>query len=99
VDELRTGRPLKVAIYTRVSMPDQNPDLQLGELHDYADRQGWEVVGTYHDVISGTKARRPGLDRLMAHARLRNFDSVLVWKLDRFGRSVSFRQACVDQRQ
>jgi DNA invertase Pin-like site-specific DNA recombinase len=88
MDELRTGRPIRVAAYTRVSTPDQNPDLQLQELRDYADRQGWEVVESYHDVISGTKARRPGLDRLMADARLRKFDCVLVWKLDRFGRSL-----------
>jgi putative DNA-invertase from lambdoid prophage Rac len=71
-----------------VSTPDQNPELQLQELRDYAARQGWEVVERYHDVISGTKARRPGLDRLMADARLRKFDCVLVWKLDRFGRSL-----------
>ena len=79
---------MKVCAYTRVSTPDQNPELQLQELRDYAARQGWEVVETYHDVISGTKARRPGLDRLMADARLRKFDCVLVWKLDRFGRSL-----------
>ncbi len=79
---------MKVALYTRVSTPDQNPELQLQELRDYAARQGWEVVEPYQDVISGTKARRPGLDRLMADARLRKFDSVLVWKLDRFGRSL-----------
>jgi DNA invertase Pin-like site-specific DNA recombinase len=88
MDELRKGGPLKVAAYTRVSTPDQNPELQLQELRDYAARQGWDVVESYHDVISGTKARRPSLDRLMADARLRKFDCVLVWKLDRFGRSL-----------
>jgi DNA invertase Pin-like site-specific DNA recombinase len=79
---------MKVAAYTRVSTPDQNPELQLQELREYAARQGWDVVEPYHDVISGTKARRPGLDRLMADARLRRFDCVCVWKLDRFGRSL-----------
>jgi DNA invertase Pin-like site-specific DNA recombinase len=78
---------MKAAAYTRVSTPDQNPELQLQELRDCAARQGWEVAETYHDVISG-KARRPGLDRLMADVRLRKFDSVCVWKLDRFGRSL-----------
>ena len=82
------GQTLKVAAYTRVSTPDQNPELQLQELRDYANRQDWDVVETYHDVISGTKARRPCLDRLMSDARLRKFDCVCVWKLDRFGRSL-----------
>ena len=79
---------MKVCAYARVSTPDQDPDLQLRELRDYASRQGWNIVSTYTDVISGTKARRPGLDRLMTDARLRRFDCVLVWKLDRFGRSL-----------
>jgi DNA invertase Pin-like site-specific DNA recombinase len=88
MEELRTAGPLKVAAYTRVSTPDQNPELQLQELRDYAERQRWDVVESYQDVISGAKARRPGLDCLMADARLRKFDCVLVWKLDRFGRSL-----------
>ncbi len=79
---------MRVCAYTRVSTPDQNPELQLLELHDYADQQGWEVVEGYDDVISGTKVRRSSLDRLMADARQRQFDCVLVWKLDRFGRSL-----------
>lgn len=83
-----TKNPVPAASYTRVSTSDQNPDLQLQELRHYASRQGWEITHTYTDVISGTKARRPGLDRLMADARLRKFDIVLVWKLDRFGRSL-----------
>jgi DNA invertase Pin-like site-specific DNA recombinase len=80
--------PLKAAIYTRVSTADQNPELQLRELLAYADRQGWELAEIYQDVISGAKASRPGLNRLMDDARARKFDCVLVWKLDRFGRSL-----------
>ena len=49
---------------------------------------GWELLPTYNDVVSGKKARRPGLDKLMADARRRKFDVALVWKLDRFGRSL-----------
>ena len=79
---------IRVCTCTRVSTPDQSADLQVQELEDYARRQGWEVVATYSDTISGTKARRPGLDRLMADARRRKFNVVLVWKLDRFGRSL-----------
>jgi len=80
---------MKVALYVRVSTPDQNPDLQIRELTDYADHQGWTIVATYQDVISGGKASRPGLDKLKADLVKRKFDCLLVWKLDRFGRSVS----------
>ena len=79
---------MRVALYTRVSTADQKPELQLDELRAYAERQQWEVAETYQDVISGAKAQRPGLDRLMEDARLRRFDCVCVWKLDRFGRSL-----------
>ncbi len=63
-------------------------DIQVRELTDYCQRQGWDLTHTYTDVISGAKVKRPGLDQLMADARLRQFDCVLVWKLDRFGRSL-----------
>jgi DNA invertase Pin-like site-specific DNA recombinase len=79
---------MKAAIYTRVSTTDQNPELQLREIEDYATRQGWQVIDLYQDVASGAKANRPGLGRLMADARARKFDTILVWKLDRFGRSL-----------
>jgi putative DNA-invertase from lambdoid prophage Rac len=79
---------VRAAIYTRVSTADQNSELQLRELQEYAKRQGWEIVEAYEDVISGAKASRPGLNRLMEDARARNFDCLIVWKLDRFGRSV-----------
>jgi DNA invertase Pin-like site-specific DNA recombinase len=79
---------MRVAAHTRVSTLDQNPKLQIEELQAYAQRQGWENVGSYQDTISGAKARRPGLDRLMQDSRLKRFDCVLVWKLDRFGRSL-----------
>jgi hypothetical protein len=77
---------LRAAIYTRVSTADQNPELQLRDLHEYASRQGWEVIETYQDLISGATASRPGLNRLMADAAERKFEILLVWKLNRFGR-------------
>jgi DNA invertase Pin-like site-specific DNA recombinase len=80
---------MRVCAYTRVSTADQSTDLQVQELEDYARRQGWKIGATYSDTISGTKARRPGLDRLMADASKRKFDIVLVWTLDRFGRSLA----------
>jgi DNA invertase Pin-like site-specific DNA recombinase len=76
------------ALYVRVSTLDQNHNLQLEELQAYAGRQDWEIVETYQDIISGAKARRPGLDGLMEDGQRKRFDCVLVWKLDRFGRSL-----------
>ena len=74
------------AIYVRVSTADQNSELQLRELQEYAARQGWSIAETYQDVISGAKSSRPGLNRLMADALTGKFDCLLVWKLD--GRSL-----------
>jgi putative DNA-invertase from lambdoid prophage Rac len=79
----------KCAIYARVGAELQSCGLQLRELREYAERRGWPVAGKFVDKgISDRKASRPALDRLMASARLRRFDTVLVWKLDRWGRSV-----------
>jgi putative DNA-invertase from lambdoid prophage Rac len=86
--------PFHVAIYARVSTSDQNCEMQVRELREYAARRGWHVSAEYLDTgWSGAKASRPELDRLMKDAALRRFDAVLVWKLDRFGRSV---RNCLD---
>jgi len=80
---------MKAAIYARVSTVDQNCEMQLRELREYCTRRGWGIAGEYVDTgWSGTKASRPQLDRLMKHAGEHQFDCVVVWKLDRFGRSV-----------
>ena len=64
--------------------------MQTRDLREYAERRGWTVAGEYVDIgISGTKEKRPELDRLMADAHRRRFDAVVVWKFDRFARSVS----------
>jgi DNA invertase Pin-like site-specific DNA recombinase len=79
----------RVAIYARVSTTDQDPENQLHELRDYIERTGATLVETYIDHgVSGAKDRRPELDRLMADARRRRFQAVVVWKFDRFARSV-----------
>jgi len=84
----------KAVLYARVSTQDQNCEMQVRELHEYASRRGWQVSDEYVDTgWSGAKASRPELDRLMRDAALRRFDGVLVWKLDRFGRSV---RNCLD---
>jgi putative DNA-invertase from lambdoid prophage Rac len=79
---------MKAAIYARVSTADQHNAIQIRELTEYMQRRGWELEAVYQDTMSGAKANRPGLDKLMADARQRRFDAVLVWKLDRFGRSL-----------
>jgi DNA invertase Pin-like site-specific DNA recombinase len=81
---------MRVALYGRVStLNGQNPETQLIELREHASHRGWEVVGEYVDAgVSGSKDSRPSLNRMMAHAHQRRFDAILVWKLDRFGRSL-----------
>ena len=81
---------MRVAIYARVSTADQSCEMQLRELREYTERRGWTAVKEYVDSgWSGAKANRPELDRLMRDASMRRFDAVLVWKLDRWGRSVA----------
>jgi DNA invertase Pin-like site-specific DNA recombinase len=87
-----SNRVIRVAIYARVSTigNGQSPEMQLRELREFSERRGWSVVGEYVDLgISGSKDKRPELDRMMADAHRRRFDVVIVWKFDRFARSVS----------
>jgi DNA invertase Pin-like site-specific DNA recombinase len=80
---------MRVAIYDRCSTADQTVEHQLDGLRDYARARAFTVVGEYLDEgVSGARVKRPGLDRLLADARRRRFDGVLVWKLDRLGRSL-----------
>ena len=82
---------MRAAIYARVSTANngQDPRVQTRELGELCERRGWTLV-EYVDVgISGTKEKRPALDRLMADAHKRRFDVVVVWRFDRFARSVS----------
>ena len=81
--------PMKhVALYMRVSTVDQHPETQLLDLRQLASQRGFEIVQEYTDRLSGVKARRPGLDHLMADARRGKFDVILVWAFDRIARSV-----------
>jgi DNA invertase Pin-like site-specific DNA recombinase len=82
---------MKIAVYARVSTNNgQDPEMQLRELRDYCQRRNWEATREYVDVgISGAKEKRPELDRLIADAHRRHFDAVVVWRFDRFARSVS----------
>jgi DNA invertase Pin-like site-specific DNA recombinase len=83
---------MRAALYARVSTAHngQDPEVQLRELREYCRHRGWRKAGEYVDIgISGAKEKRPELDRLLAEAHKRHFDAVVVWKFDRFARSVS----------
>jgi DNA invertase Pin-like site-specific DNA recombinase len=81
---------LTVAIYARVSTTDQRCEIQLAELRRYAAARGWEVRREYVDKgFSGKTKDRPALQRCLADARAHRFDAILVWKLDRWGRTVA----------
>ena len=78
----------RAVLYLRVSTVDQHPESQLHDLRGLAAQRGFEIVQEYSDTISGAKARRPGLDQLMADARRGKFDVLLIWAFDRLARSV-----------
>jgi DNA invertase Pin-like site-specific DNA recombinase len=82
---------MNTGVYARVStMNGQDPEMQLRELREYCQRRGWTVAMEYVDAgISGAKEKRPELNRLMTDAHKRRFDAVVVWRFDRFARSVS----------
>jgi DNA invertase Pin-like site-specific DNA recombinase len=78
----------RAILYLRVSTIDQHPESQVHDLRAIAAQRGYTIQHEYRDVISGAKARRPGLDQLLADARKHRFDVVLVWAFDRLARSV-----------
>jgi DNA invertase Pin-like site-specific DNA recombinase len=81
---------MQTALYLRVSTAQQKPDLQVDGVHGYAVRAGLEIVAEYLDrAVSGRQEGRPQLQALMRAARQHEFACVVVWKFDRFARSVS----------
>lgn len=77
-----------MAVYTRVSTEEQKTDLQLLDLNEYVTKRGYELYNRYEDIVSGSTTSRTQLDQLMQDAKHRKFDIVLVWKFDRFARSL-----------
>jgi DNA invertase Pin-like site-specific DNA recombinase len=77
----------------------QDAEVQLRELREYAELRGWQITEIYTDSVSGTKNSRPGLDKLMGDAARRRFDVVVVWRFDRFARSVSHLLRALEQFQ
>lgn len=78
---------MRAALYHRVSTLDQNPNAAFRELELAAKQRGLKVTMAMKEAGSGANNDRPGLQELLANARRGYFDQVLVWKLDRFGRS------------
>jgi DNA invertase Pin-like site-specific DNA recombinase len=80
---------VKVAIYSRVSTADQSVAMQRDELRAYCNRRQWDIVEEFTDEgVSGSRESRPALDRLMKAAKRRSFGAVLVYRYDRFARSL-----------
>ena len=90
-------KPLRAALYARVSTNDQNPQLQLEALRELGGRRGWRVVEYVDEGISGSKDRRPALDRLMTDAHKGKLDLVVCWRFDRFARSVRHLVMALDE--
>ena len=80
----------RAAIYARVSTHNgQNPEMQLEEVRKFCVARGWKVVNEFVDAgVSGSKERRPALDRLLIDCRHRAIDAVVVYRYDRFARSL-----------
>src|ERR1700728_955206 len=88
----------RAALYLRVSTVDQNPETQALDLRQFAVQRGLEIAQTYTDHgVSGTKARRPALDKMMEDARRHKFDVVVVWSCDRLARSTKHLLQVLDE--
>jgi putative DNA-invertase from lambdoid prophage Rac len=82
------NKPFRVGLYARCSTADQQSlPMQIAEMREYAERQGWTVTECVEDVASGAK-RRPKREALEKLAKQRKLDGIIVWKLDRWGRSI-----------
>ncbi len=79
---------MRVAIYARVSTDEQTTENQVFELEKVAKRMGWTITEVYADTISGAKAKRPELDKLLKSAMRKEIDVVMAWSVDRLGRSL-----------
>ncbi len=89
----RQGKTVRAAIYARISTNSQSTEPQLLEVSEYAARKRWAVAAEFIDTgISGSRERRPELDRLWAECRRGRVDVALVYRYDRFARSLRSRR-------
>jgi DNA invertase Pin-like site-specific DNA recombinase len=89
----------RVAVYVRVSRLDQNPENQVHELRRYIQARSWDAVEFIEHGVSGSKDRRPALDRMVTDVRRKRFDAIVCWKLDRLGRSMRHLVTLLDERR
>ena len=89
----------RAAIYARVSTLDQEPENQLAELRRYVAARGWTGTEFVDRGVSGAKDRRPSLDGLVRDAKLRKFDILVCWRLDRLGRNLRHLILLIDELQ
>jgi DNA invertase Pin-like site-specific DNA recombinase len=93
---------MRVALYARVSTKNngQTPETQLVALREYARNRGFDIAGEYVDLgVSGSRDRRPALDRLMKDARARKIDAAIVARFDRFARSTKHLVTALEEFQ
>jgi DNA invertase Pin-like site-specific DNA recombinase len=89
---------VRAAIYARVSTDQQSPEMQLNELREYCRRREWDVAGEFIDyAVSGARESRPALNKLWTEARRRRFDAVVVYRYDRFARSLRQLVSALDE--
>jgi DNA invertase Pin-like site-specific DNA recombinase len=91
------SNPLRVAVYVRVSRLDQNPENQIAELRRYVQARVWQATEFVERGVSGSKDKRPELDRMLAAVRRKRFDALISWKLDRLGRSMRHLVLLLDE--
>lgn len=93
------SKPIRAALYARVSTTGHGQDvgLQLDELRQVAAQRGWTATDYVDEGVSGSKDRRPALDRMMADARAGKLDVVAVWRFDRFARNTAHLLAAMDE--
>ncbi len=93
------SKPTRVALYARVSTTGHGQDvgLQLDELRQVAAQRGWTATDYVDEGVSGSKDRRPSLDRMMADARAGKLDVVVVWRFDRFARNTGHLLAAMEE--
>ncbi|MBV9437438.1 MAG: recombinase family protein, partial [Acidobacteria bacterium] len=89
----------RCALYLRVSTLDQHPETQLHDLRAVAQQRSFTIVHEYTDRISGTRAKRPGLDQMLYDAGRGEFDVLVVWAFDRLARSVRHFLEVIDELQ
>lgn len=82
-------KEIKAGIYARVSTADQNAEMQVKELREYCKNRDWEIIDEFVETASGIKTDRPRRAELLNLFRERKINAIVVWKLDRWGRSLS----------